>query len=85
MYSKKEHPDLAFCLFNGIVLEREIHKKYHKYCGVNSTASQFIQFLKSYNNLCLTNSQLIKVDSNRLESLIQWVGYLDQKILQVKK
>ena len=48
LYSRKKYPTLSASLYNGIVLENEVHKELHRKYGLSVTPTQFINFLKFY-------------------------------------
>lgn len=77
--SRALRPDLAFCLLNGIVLEKSLHKRFHKEYGLLTSFEQFKDYILKY-NLYFPESP---IDSYKLSLLVTWVDLLEKSIKNI--
>jgi hypothetical protein len=61
-------------LLNGIALTADVHKKFHKISGMNTTADQFIQFIS------ILKKKETNLNIENLELLNNWVLFLKTEI-----
>lgn len=80
LYSCAAYPDYRFNLYNGIILSKKIHRKFHADYGWKTpiTALNFIDFLESLKN----ESSLYNFEN--IEKTIQLVRQFDQKLTSSK-
>ncbi len=74
IYNVFDYPNLKLCLFNGIILTRELHLMFHRLYGNKVNADDLLDFLR-----ILKNTKYNQNSSRLFEASI-WVSQLKQVI-----
>lgn len=88
LFSKKQNPHLQYSLLNGLPLAKQVHKAFHKNCGMHTCPIQLKKFLE-INIRYLKNSEGINNfypeinDLDRLEKLVDWIIFLETEMSRI--
>lgn len=71
LYSKNSHRLLEYSLLNGVALSVDLHKHFHKKCGMNATPLHLISYIDIY-----------YPQQNQNQCLSNWINFLNQEMLK---
>lgn len=74
LYNVFDYPHLQLCVFNGVVITRDLHLMFHRLYGQKVTARDFLDFLKK------VQPGFLKDYAEQVYAASVWVGELDRVI-----